>query len=268
VYLETSGWYYYILKTIDGGTTWFGVSKGPEELFFSFFFTDASTGYAVGTSIIKTTDGGMTWNTVLNLLSDQLKSVFFTDANTGYAVGSSGTIIKTIDAGLTWDAQSIGATLYLNTVYFTDANTGYAVGSSGTIIKTIDAGLTWDAQSSGTTSWLNSIYFPTFDTGYIVGDNGTILKTTNGGGYPVGLNDQQQTANTLTIYPNPASTTITIETPSKWSLSILNFTGQQLLQQGITESTTTLDVSGLPSGIYVVKLAGEKGMQVGKFIKH
>jgi len=227
VYLETSGWYYYILKTIDGGTTWFGVSKGPEELFFSFFFTDASTGYAVGTSIIKTTDGGMTWNTVLNLLSDQLKSVFFTDANTGYAVGSSGTIIKTIDAGLTWDAQS-----------------------------------------SGTTSWLNSIYFPTFDTGYIVGDNGTILKTTNGGGYPVGLNDQQQTANTLTIYPNPASTTITIETPSKWSLSILNFTGQQLLQQGITESTTTLDVSGLPSGIYVVKLAGEKGMQVGKFIKH
>lgn len=227
MYLETSGWYYYILKTIDGGTTWFGVSKGPEELFFSFFFTDASTGYAVGTSIIKTTDGGMTWNTVLNLLSDQLKSVFFTDANTGYAVGSSGTIIKTIDAGLTWDAQS-----------------------------------------SGTTSWLNSIYFPTFDTGYIVGDNGTILKTTNGGGYPVGLNDQQQTANTLTIYPNPASTTITIETPSKWSLSILNFTGQQLLQQGITESTTTLDVSGLPSGIYVVKLAGEKGMQVGKFIKH
>ena len=71
----------------------------------------------------------------------------------------------------------------------------------------------------------------------------------------------------LTIYPNPTSTTITIETQAKGFLSINNTSGQQLLQQIITAPTTTIDVSGLNSGVYVVKAFGEKEVQVGKFIK-
>jgi len=30
---------------------------------------------------------------------------------------------------------------------------------------------------------------------------------------------------------------------------------------------TTIDISGLKSGVYVVKVVGEKGVQVGKFIR-
>jgi len=71
----------------------------------------------------------------------------------------------------------------------------------------------------------------------------------------------------LTIYPNPAFTTITIETPAKGSLSIHNTSGLKLLQQELTEQSTTIDVSGLKSGVYLVKVVGEKGVQVGKFLK-
>ena len=42
---------------------------------------------------------------------------------------------------------------------------------------------------------------------------------------------------------------------------------QQLLQQEITAPATTIDVSRFTSGVYVVKVVGEKGVQVGKFIK-
>ena len=71
----------------------------------------------------------------------------------------------------------------------------------------------------------------------------------------------------LSIYPNPTSSQITIETHTKGHFSILNLNGQLLLQQEITELTTIVDIKELKGGIYLVKLAGEKGLQIGKLIK-
>jgi hypothetical protein len=71
----------------------------------------------------------------------------------------------------------------------------------------------------------------------------------------------------LTLYPNPASTEITIETPATGQLSILNLNGQPLITSQVKEAKTVVDISTLPSGIYVVKVVGEKGVQLGKFIK-
>jgi hypothetical protein len=71
----------------------------------------------------------------------------------------------------------------------------------------------------------------------------------------------------LIIYPDPTSSGITIKTPIHGHFSIFNFSGQQLLQQEITEPSTSVDVSTLPSGIYGVKAVGEKGVLVGKFVK-
>jgi hypothetical protein len=89
----------------------------------------------------------------------------------------------------------------------------------------------------------------------VVGSFGAILKTKNGG---VGLTDLSSQSNTLNIYPNPASTQITISTPNK---------GQQLLQQEITEPTTTIDISSLSSGVHFVRVTNERTVLVGKFVK-
>jgi hypothetical protein len=74
--------------------------------------------------------------------------------------------------------------------------------------------------------------------------------------------------NAFSIYPNPSSTEITIESPAKGQLSILNLSGKQLLQQEITEPKTQLDISTLPSGVYFVRVTGERTVQVGKFVKN
>jgi len=71
----------------------------------------------------------------------------------------------------------------------------------------------------------------------------------------------------LLILPNPASTKITISTPTKGSLAILNPSGQELLQKEITQPNSTIDVRGLKTGVYFVRIMDEGMVRVGKFIK-
>ena len=72
------------------------------------------------------------------------------------------------------------------------------------------------------------------------------------------------------IYPNPSSTQITIElphTPQKnTSLTIYNLNGQQLITQKITEPQTVVDISGLPQGVYFVKVVDDRMVMIGKVV--
>jgi photosystem II stability/assembly factor-like uncharacterized protein len=233
----------------------------------SIIFPDKYTGYTVGYNgkILKTTNG-MDWESQGSGTTNWLNSVHFCIVNTGYIVGDSGIILKTIDGGINWITQNSGTVSDLNSVYCTDENLGHTVGDNGIILKTTDGGVNWIPENSGTTVKLNSVHFPCADTGYIVGDGGTILKTIQGG-YPVSIHDQHQVNNTLKIYPATTSTRIIIESIPKGQLSIVSLSGQEFLLKTITGPTTIIDVSTLPNGLYVVKLVGDKGVQVGKIVK-
>jgi hypothetical protein len=86
---------------------------------------------------------------------------------------------------------------------------------------------------------------------------GNMLGIGTSSNYPVSLK----------VFPSPAAYSITIETSHPSQLSILNISGQQLITRQIKEAKTVVDISTLPSGVYVVKVVGEKGVQVGKFTK-
>jgi hypothetical protein len=83
----------------------------------------------------------------------------------------------------------------------------------------------------------------------------------------VGMEENNLFEGHLNIYPNPASTNITIETHIRGYLSVQNLNGQRLLQQRITELNTIIDIKELEEGIYFVKLVGENEIQIGKMIK-
>ena len=72
-----------------------------------------------------------------------------------------------------------------------------------------------------------------------------------------------------TIYPNPATDQLTIKTPGNdyTSVSVTNVLGQLVSQQQLSGTTTTINVSTLPSGIYSVTLKGDKGLAIQKFEK-
>ena len=85
----------------------------------------------------------------------------------------------------------------------------------------------------------------------------------------VGVKEQQESK--LSLYPNPATDKITIEiaegqVPSQ--LSMMNLNGQDILTCQITKSKSTIDISGLPSGVYFMRVTNERTVEVGKFIKN
>jgi photosystem II stability/assembly factor-like uncharacterized protein len=258
----------YILKTADGGTTWSNTEVMPQ---WSVYLPNAYNGYSVGFgTIYKTTDGGMTWTLNLSLepSGETFTSVHFINEFEGHAVTDLGSIYRTSDGANNWSIQTKG--IYLSSVYFPLPEIGYIVGDSGTILKTTDGGVIWENQSSGTTNDLTSIYFIDENIGYVVGDSGVVLKTTNGG-LPVGIAYQPLTTESVMIYPVPVSTTITIETSTtpelNTFLTIYNMSGQQLIEHRISEAKTVFDLSGLPQGIYLVRVQDGKRVRVEKIVR-
>ena len=123
---------------------------------------------------------------------------------------------------------------------------------------------TYDAnnfQKSFSWKWWNST-----GTKVTVGDSSYYYYHT-----VVGLNDPIASDGNITFYPNPASNQISIQTSAisgRNKLTISNLNGQELITRQITEPSTSLDISSLPSGVFIVKVIGEKGLQVGRFIKN
>lgn len=225
--------------------------------------------------ILKTTNGGTTWTPLSSGETWPLNSVCFTNTNTGYAVGldtGNGGLLKTTDGGVTWTVllSTIAwpwGPFCLNSVSFADENTGYIVGDYGTILKTTDGGWTWMLQESDTEKSLGCVFFTDANTGYVAGENGTILNTTNGGGFTVGNHEEARSRENLFLYPNPASTFISIETPGNGTLFILSLGGDRLFQHPVSGTTANLDISSLPSGMYAVRFIGAQHALVGKMIK-
>jgi hypothetical protein len=147
---------------------------------------------------------------------------------------------------------------------------GFAVGSSGTILKTTNSGSTWTTLPSRTINNLYTVNFADTTIGFAVGENGTILNTNNSGGFPVGLNDFSLKGNRLKIFPSPANSKINVALESSSTicqLFLLNMSGQTLIISKITGPSATIDISTLPSGVYLVKVIGDKDVHVGKFVK-
>jgi len=71
----------------------------------------------------------------------------------------------------------------------------------------------------------------------------------------------------IEIFPNPTTTTLTIQTPQKVTIEISNIEGQTIKTFNNSGKETNVDVSGLSGGVYILKVQGDKGVVVRKFIK-
>jgi len=78
----------------------------------------------------------------------------------------------------------------------------------------------------------------------------------------------------ILLYPNPSSDYFNIEAPAKSSIEFLNIKGQLIKALSISSAKISqqtdlwhVDISTLPSGVYVVEVKTEKGMVVKKFVK-
>lgn len=84
--------------------------------------------------------------------------------------------------------------------------------------------------------------------------------------------DENQAA-IISVYPNPANNTITINCRTQAAnseLQITNLSGQLVQQSTIHNSQSTIDISSLSKGIYILKVNDSKGytLHVEKLVKN
>jgi len=71
----------------------------------------------------------------------------------------------------------------------------------------------------------------------------------------------------VTIYPNPAARLIDISSPLKSVIEITDMHGQLIKRIINSNANTTIDISNLAKGIYLVKVTNGKGVTIKKLIK-
>jgi uncharacterized repeat protein (TIGR02543 family) len=70
------------------------------------------------------------------------------------------------------------------------------------------------------------------------------------------------------LYPNPATTTLHLANlPQSAQISIFNMDGKLIRQQKMAASESTIDVSILPQGIYIIRIISNDGSGQQKFVK-
>jgi hypothetical protein len=74
-------------------------------------------------------------------------------------------------------------------------------------------------------------------------------------------------ANEIKIYPNPTTKEINLLTPKKSKIEIFTIQGRLMKTIIATESTTTIDISGLYSGMYLLSIRTGGEISITKFIK-
>ncbi len=195
-----------ILKTTDGGNTWFepASSMPVDNQLYSVFFLNENVGYAGGSKdvILKTTDGGVTWGKLkYSGVNGTVRGIYFSDENTGWILSSTSSaaqVAKTTNGGATWTTVLNHNGGDLEDMSFSSAGVGVCSGG-GTgrldIYYTKD-GDTWEKGSIEgglppvyTRTDARGIYMTDADTAHIVGWGSRAaglqpsihLKSTDGG---------------------------------------------------------------------------------------
>jgi hypothetical protein len=178
-------------------------------------------------------------------------------------------------------AFTMGATTLMNSI---GVNAGFLVkyAANGTFIwaTSLDGGNSVDAYSvaidtsgypflagsfsSATLNVGSTILTNVHNTGYtsdvFLAKLDTVITTVN---YEFSANENSL----LIIYPNPANNNLTIETSETSAIEILNLEGQIVKTVKSNGDVTTIDVSSLSGGVYIIRAKTDHEIATKKFIK-
>jgi photosystem II stability/assembly factor-like uncharacterized protein len=287
--------YGQVYKTTDGAGTWQMVHQTNYNFLHNYFpgtgkfqFLNHSLGFlADGDSglVLKTMDGGNTWTNInVGNVTMNACSIYMLNPDTGFVVGTKGKICKTINGGTTWSApiQIASTNDDLFDVTFFTNQIGYIVGGTnpngppnnqhGIIMVTYDGGTTWFRDDSLCCGALTAICKGDDSTGYAVGWAGKVLKISNPG-YAAGINSNSNNDFSVSIFPNPFSSSATISITGsenaneKMQFELYDVFGRKVRSVEIHKAIFSIEKDNLSNGIYLWKIVAEnESVRSGKII--
>lgn len=272
-----------IYKSTDQGNTWTEVFAGVSNYYkdCGFHFTDASTGFMALKPItteypgklMKTTDGGITWNTLDYGDASEITALSFSSNQKGVIALANKKVLYTRDGGNTWTSATTQFPAPITYLRLFDPEKGVAAIKGQYLYHTNDGGITFEEVYHGSVIWpysSSNAYFTDQNHGWASGFQGMVMR------YVANLTSLEENpfaefttvGQSLTIYPNPAGSTITIKS-DKYShnstelVNIYTSSGILIMQHPYTSPEMTINISTLASGLYFVVYQGE-GMKLLK----
>ena len=162
-YIEQGYFATELIKTTDGGESWFQVYLGVNEHIYDVEFVNPDTGWIVGYLELlgyifkSTTDGGTTWTdkTVPPGYSFELDEIEAFD-NMNLIILGYQTLFKTTDGGTSWQEIPMSPNPDRFSLQFLNMNLGWTLGfnySTAILFKTTDGGYTWVQQVQPVSSY-------------------------------------------------------------------------------------------------------------------
>jgi hypothetical protein len=183
---------------------------------------------------VKISDGTDTAIVTINVSINSLPYAGIITGIDSVCPGASVPLSESVTGGL-WSS----ATIAIATVSSTGIAAGIAPGTDTVIYTIINA------------CGIASAIFPVHIKGYLECHTGIIELSGN--------------QNNISLYPNPASSTLTISSTNKISqIIITNLLGQTLITCNYNSEQVEADVTELPAGVYLLKI---NGIDVRKFVK-
>lgn len=274
-------------RTVDGGLSWQPLP--PISGSHTVFFLDEQLGW---TRNYRTTDGGVTW-TLMGGTPQQTMSIFFTDPDTGYAVSYTGQTVRSVDGGITWNNllpdilnTSVGDAAWVDGAIVIACNNGdifrAQVSCPATAYVPVinSTGSSLCVSTDGTAQWyLNGNLLP--------GGNSPCIEPDATGAYTVVVTDPLGCVSAASapvqivitgiptaaeagtrIFPNPATDLVRIERTSAEpaTVTILDQQGRLMQRTRITGSTS-IDISRLVPGVYIVRIAAGPAVESVRLLK-
>jgi hypothetical protein len=230
-----------------------------------------SVSYAVGTlgTILK--DGGAGWQSQNSMVNNKLTGVYFVSEDSGMVCGTDGIVLATIDGGNTWNIVLDDVEQDFNSISGTNDSI-YVVGNSGLVYQTFDFGNTWGRFSTGNLNNANSIYLKA-RRGWVGAGSGNGLTFALSGFDASSLVEKVELKKFM-VSPNPTSNLIYVSkkrTEQKISaLYIVDLTGRVVISNILPNEHgdfISLDIPGIESGVYLLKVFSEQEVETTQIVK-
>jgi hypothetical protein len=139
---------------------------------------------------------------------------------------------------------------------------GYLVLGHNGLIKIDTSGAVLWQREYPDVDYLSKVVVLPDNSLMIIGNNYTtnyhsfVIKT-DSTGYYQGLGTHSITTVPISVYPNPAANTLSINhqnLPTAQTVQVYNLTGQLVLQQALQQNNTTISVAGLQVGVYMLQI--------------
>ena len=224
-------------------------------------------------SVFKSTSFGFNWSSASFGLpgGSNLITCLYADGSTLYAGVHAAGIYKSVDSGSTWTSAANGLPGSNDVLCITSFNGNIFAGTYGSgVYRSTDGGAQWVSINNGIANYpadlkIHALAIASTDI-FAGTENGIYKRNLT---EVVGVNEMDNTAMAIRVFPNPAKKEITIQLGNDLAnnhLEIYNSAGSLVYSAQAVSAQQTIATDFFTSGIYFIKISAGSRSGAYKFI--